>query len=570
MMGHYGQSSPPTPGCPPLSVSATRVGVSGPVGVCCPATQIPLRPPSLPALCYSAGVRGYGVAPQYPSMPLTTSATAHRRAMDAVVSPWPSPGGGIAGYRPTAIVSRPATVPMRPISEHQSGVKGVSFSSSKNSWQASWCESGMEKKKKFSVRRHGYEGAKKAAIAHRREMERLHYYYKQRGRLLPIPPAEPHRQAAVDDHSGPQKETDTRDGGAGPHETRADGQPAATSAADMDGSSRVEEDIMLTKLLENVRATDPQSGGRYEIATLTVAGRQTKAIRWRPSDVCVASGRRDVHDQGLADPPKRHLPSSPPVTPCNGRDPSPDGSRSPKRRRTEPPQHDSHHEGRSMGETTKTVVTRRVPTLTSDVPGVCWHAVRRSWAATWVEKGEKRQRQRLFSARSYGFDKAKALAEQHRREMERTGRVVARKRLEHQSGVKGVKYGGDFCNSWIAQWQVDGKTKIKSFSVRELGMEGAKQAAIAHRREMERQHCTFKDRGQAGLCSPRDDQATSPSRNALAESSTVSPADLSFPFCAVLMAKAVTAPQTTGPLPSTSTTQTAAASPLIDTFGLGH
>mmetsp|Transcript_35338 Transcript_35338/g.101608 ORF Transcript_35338/g.101608 Transcript_35338/m.101608 type:complete len:201 (+) Transcript_35338:134-736(+) len=51
MMGHYGQSSPPTPSCPPLSVSATRVGVSGPVGVGLPASHIPLRPPSLPALC---------------------------------------------------------------------------------------------------------------------------------------------------------------------------------------------------------------------------------------------------------------------------------------------------------------------------------------------------------------------------------------------------------------------------------------------------------------------------------------------------------------------------------------
>ncbi|CEM29285.1 unnamed protein product [Vitrella brassicaformis CCMP3155] len=571
MMGHYGHSSPLTPGCHPLSVSATRVGVSGPVGVGHPASHIPLRPPSLPALCYPAGVPGYGVAPQYPSMPLT-AATAHRRAMDVVVSPWPSPGGGIAAYRPIAIGSRPATVPTGPLSEHQSGVTGVSFHKVNNAWQANWQESGIHKGKSFSVRRHGFEGAKMAAIAHRREMERLHYYYdEQRGSLMAIPPAERHRQGAVDDHSGPQEETDTTDGGTGPHETRAGGQPAATSAADIEGARRVEEDIMLTKLLEGVRATDPHSGGLYEIATLTVAGQQTRAIRWRPTDVCVASDRRDVQDQGLADPPKRHLPSSPPVNPCNGRDPSLDGSRSPKRQRTELPQNDSHHKGRPMCETNKTVVTKRVPEHTSDVPGACWQALSRSWAASWYEKGDKRRKHKFFSASKHGFDKAKALAEQHRRTMELTGRAVVRRRFdpEHQSGVKGVSFNK--CNNlWQASWRESGIEKKKAFSVRRHGYEGAKKAAIAHRREMERQHYTFRNKGEAGLCSPRDDQATSPSRNALAESSTASPADLSFPLYPELMAKAVMAPQTTAPLPTASTTQTAAASPLSDRFGLGH
>ncbi|CEM21230.1 unnamed protein product [Vitrella brassicaformis CCMP3155] len=556
------------------------------------------------------------------------AATAHRRAMDVVVSPWPSPGGGIAAYRPIDIVSPPATASTRPMSEHQSGVRGVSFNKCKNSWTATWCVNRIPyRTKKFSVRKYGYEGAKKAAIAHRREMERLkHYFDGQCGSLMAIPPAERHRQGAVDHRSGPQEETDTTDGCAGPHETRAGGQPAATSAADMDGSSRVEEDVMLTKLLEGVRATDPESGGRYEIATVTAAGRQTKAVRWRPSEVCVASDRRDVQDQGLADPSKRRMPSSAPVDPCNGRDPSPDGSRPPKRRRTEPPQNDSHHEGRPMGQTNKTVVTKH----TSDIPGVCWCASTRSWVASWVEKGDKRRKHKFFSARSYGFDKAKALAEQHRREMEdhtkgtvitksdhqsdvarvrwhedkqawraswyekgdpkkkekdfcvkdhgfdrakalaeehrreleRTGRVVVRKRSEHQSGVKGVSYHKGK-NSWVANWYEGGKQKLKPFSVRQLGMEGAKKAAIAHRREMERQHYTFKDRGEAGLSSPRDDQATLSSRNALAESSTASPADLSFSLYPELMAKAVSACQTTAPLPSTSATQTAAASPRV-------
>ena len=148
----------------------------------------------------------------------------------------------------------------------------------------------------------------------------------------------------------------------------------------------------------------------------------------------------------------------------------------------------------------------------------------------------------------------------------------------------------------MANWYEGGKQKSKSFSVRQLGYEGApKKAAIAHRREMERQPCTFKDNGQAGrrdkeqpsivihlsfclsvsvcvcllpsagLCSPRDDQATTPSRNALAESSTASPTDLSFSLYPELMAKAVTAPQTTAPLPTASTAQTAAVWPRVAT-----
>ncbi|CEM01920.1 unnamed protein product [Vitrella brassicaformis CCMP3155] len=333
------------------SVVGTRVGGSGLGQKGRPAVDVPPWPPGLAAAHQDdpLALPGCRTAP-LDSKPFSVgnfgyqetkhAATAHRRAMDMVVSPWPPPGGGIAGYRRIAIVRRPpATVPTGPMSEHQAGVRGVSFNKGNNAWQANWYEKGIQKGKSFSVWKHGYEGAKTAAIAHRREMERLHYYYdKRRGRLMASPPAECHRQAAVvNDHCSPQEKTDTRDGCAGPHETRAGGQPAGTSAADIEGASRVEEDIMLTRLLEGVRATDPQSGGRYEIATVTVAGRQTKAIRWRPTGVCVASDRRDVQDQGLADPPKRHLPSSPPVNPCNGRDPSPDRSRPPKRQRTEPP-----------------------------------------------------------------------------------------------------------------------------------------------------------------------------------------------------------------------------------------
>uniref|UniRef100_A0A7S1PBI9 AP2/ERF domain-containing protein n=1 Tax=Vitrella brassicaformis TaxID=1169539 RepID=A0A7S1PBI9_9ALVE len=130
----------------------------------------------------------------------------------------------------------------------------------------------------------------------------------------------------------------------------------------------------------------------------------------------------------------------------------------------------------------------------SDVTGVAWHEKQQRWMAFWYEKGDPKQKQKLFYVKDHGFDGAKALAEEHRREMERTGRAVVRKRSAHQSGVRGVSYHKG-SNSWMASWQVDGKQKVQLFSVRQLGYEGAKQAAIAHHRAMEERHYTFKDRG---------------------------------------------------------------------------
>ncbi|CEM17379.1 unnamed protein product [Vitrella brassicaformis CCMP3155] len=129
----------------------------------------------------------------------------------------------------------------------------------------------------------------------------------------------------------------------------------------------------------------------------------------------------------------------------------------------------------------------------SDVTGVTWQEGNQAWVAKWSEKGDLKQKFKYFYVSDHGFDKAKTLAEEHRREMERTGRAVVKKRSEHQSGVKGVSYDKG-SNSWIASWYEGGKRKFKPFSVRELGYEGAKQAAIAHRRAMEERHYTFKDK----------------------------------------------------------------------------
>ncbi|CEM16954.1 unnamed protein product [Vitrella brassicaformis CCMP3155] len=128
----------------------------------------------------------------------------------------------------------------------------------------------------------------------------------------------------------------------------------------------------------------------------------------------------------------------------------------------------------------------------SDVTGVAWVEGHQAWMATWYEKGDPKMKQNCFYVRNHGFDRAKALAENCRLEIERTGRAVVKKRSEHQSGVKGFYLNK---GAWVAQWQVGGERNLKPFSVRELGYEGAKQAAIAHRRAMEERHYTFKDRG---------------------------------------------------------------------------
>ncbi|CEL98396.1 unnamed protein product [Vitrella brassicaformis CCMP3155] len=135
----------------------------------------------------------------------------------------------------------------------------------------------------------------------------------------------------------------------------------------------------------------------------------------------------------------------------------------------------------------KTAAIRKGAEHQSTVVGVSWDARARAWRSTWYAKDDTTQKKKLFTVREHGFDKAKALAEQHRREMERTGQATVRERLEHQSGVKGVSYHKKV-NAWQADWQVGDSRRYKSFSVKQLGFEEAKDAAIAHRQKMERLH----------------------------------------------------------------------------------
>ncbi|CEM29277.1 unnamed protein product [Vitrella brassicaformis CCMP3155] len=140
------------------------------------------------------------------------------------------------------------------------------------------------------------------------------------------------------------------------------------------------------------------------------------------------------------------------------------------------------------GSKGKTVITKSVHQ--SDVVGVCWHNERQAWQTTWYEKNERKTQ--FFYVSEHGYDRAKALAEQHRCELERTGRAAVKKRAEHQSGVRGVHYHKG-SNAWVASWQEGGRQrKEKKLSVRQLGYEGAKRAAISHRRKMEKRHHEYR------------------------------------------------------------------------------
>ncbi|CEL98398.1 unnamed protein product [Vitrella brassicaformis CCMP3155] len=132
-------------------------------------------------------------------------------------------------------------------------------------------------------------------------------------------------------------------------------------------------------------------------------------------------------------------------------------------------------------------VIRKPAEHQSDVTGVSYEETKKTWRADWLEGGKRKYKP--FYVREHGFDTAKALAEQHRREMQRTGQAATKKRSKHQSGVRGVNFEKTQ-KRWVAKWQVGGKTKTKYFSVAELGYEPAKQAAIAHRRAMEERRST--------------------------------------------------------------------------------
>ncbi|CEL92995.1 unnamed protein product [Vitrella brassicaformis CCMP3155] len=152
-------------------------------------------------------------------------------------------------------------------------------------------------------------------------------------------------------------------------------------------------------------------------------------------------------------------------------------------------------------------VSRKRAEHQSAVQGVHWCERGQYWQASWYSKNDGKRENKYFYVKEHGFHKAKALAEQHRLEMERSGQASVRKRCEHQSGVRGVSYNKSG-NSWVASWQVGGRKKTKHFSVAELGYEEAKQAAIAHRREMEQRHHTSEggatsDEGRS--CSPPND-----------------------------------------------------------------
>ncbi|CEM01936.1 unnamed protein product [Vitrella brassicaformis CCMP3155] len=185
--------------------------------------------------------------------------------------------------------NRPATSPpppsFRKLSEHQSGARGVYYHKGSKAWAANWYEDGRQREKKFSARKLGYEGAKQAAISHRRKMEKQQYDYR------PAASSPPPSFELDDDSRPPIRPTKRRRNGTMDHSSTADdtqptdsnGRPAGESASDINRLDTTCDTAALAILLEGVRASDPESGGRYEIVTVMVAGHQTRAIRWMPT-----------------------------------------------------------------------------------------------------------------------------------------------------------------------------------------------------------------------------------------------------------------------------------------------
>ncbi|CEM11172.1 unnamed protein product [Vitrella brassicaformis CCMP3155] len=123
---------------------------------------------------------------------------------------------------------------------------------------------------------------------------------------------------------------------------------------------------------------------------------------------------------------------------------------------------------------------------TSKVNGVYWRGDVQAWVASWYEReGHKQLRKfKRFNVKEHGFPKAKALAEEHRRRMDRIAQTGVAKHSEHKSGVRGVHFNQKD-NSWVATLEKGRMKKTKAFPVLQFCYEGAKQAAIAHRQAME-------------------------------------------------------------------------------------
>ncbi|CEM01930.1 unnamed protein product [Vitrella brassicaformis CCMP3155] len=547
-------------------------------------------------------------------------------------------------------MERTGCASVRKLSKHQSGVKGVYYEKRSNAWVANWYEDGRQREKRFSARQLGYEGAKQAAISHRRKMEKRHHEYR-------VAASSPPPSFELDDNSRPPIRTSKRRRKSAMHHsstpdeiqpTDSNGRPAGESAADIARLGTTCDTAALAVLLEGVRASDPESGGRYEIVTVTVAGHQTRAIRWMPTGVDVPSDGqvtaqamraarppREERSEPLplphadasttahrnnecTDPEERHTQSSsvdehrghdgrvasaarspPPKRLCGPagrqvageltgdalaralvrwmRDQQPgdfhaadrggigiswrtnysheayfwdsDAStavdlrrfpvgygasraaiftafreaveyrnalhRSRPRRRRKAAKRDgasvsagdvlssicmsdpqwAADRDKKTSTKGKTVITKSEHQ--SDVVGVRWTEKPPGWRVSWTEKDDSKPlKEQRFLVRDHGYDKAKALAEQHRRELERTGRASVRKQAEHQSGVKGVVYHKKQI-AWVATWHEDGnQKKEKTFSVGKMGMERAKQAAIRHRRAMEAKHHRYQHKGE--------------------------------------------------------------------------
>ena len=134
--------------------------------------------------------------------------------------------------------------------------------------------------------------------------------------------------------------------------------------------------------------------------------------------------------------------------------------------------------------TAKTVISEA--DYKSGVKGVKWDKRDLCWSAQWYENGKRIHRR--FYVKDHGFEEAKRLAIEARRDAEGRGEVGLTAVCEHQSGVKGVGWHN---GTWEATWYEKGERMRKRFHVRKYGDKEAKRLAIEHRLEMEKKFYVF-------------------------------------------------------------------------------
>ncbi|CEL99861.1 unnamed protein product [Vitrella brassicaformis CCMP3155] len=428
-------------------------------------------------------------------------------------------------------------------SKHQSGVRGVSYSEGYKSWVAEWRKGGRRKTKAFSVKQLGYEEAKQAAIAHRREMEQRHHTSEGGATRDESRSHNPPNDDDDDEilsprrHGPPSSRPDlggmeggdlaaalvevlSSDGSCGlcwqdggfrvrlPSSEGEDGEDRIVDVPVVDLSSRSAVIAAFRRAVEELnRLSTASEGGAAAPLDISWLDDISPDGCDRPRTRRRSGARREpMPPPSLSEGPSdRPLYNDDPMAPHIQRRRRHRGRSSP--RVSERPIADSsssenellidrpaakRHREDSGGERERCVSAKL-----SEAGG-------NSLAASLVEQAKPQladlnrddaDGQQWSASRPEGSTRGGSSDHNPSRKQRRRHTALASRspstiegRIGHRSGVKSVSYDKRH-NSWVARWKEGGSRKSKHFMVESLGFEGAKEAAIAHRRrKTERLH----------------------------------------------------------------------------------